>query len=234
MRKGVKRILAIKGEVEEIERRLSENQTIELIRKDAKERLRINETLMALLFKLDSIRGVYAEIRECRKAVIRKAVALQEKVDCLVEDSERKENEFGDVIVECDNSNLGLNSNNSQPETGHTDFTGACEDSPAMEAERVDACDDEKPVAKEIKEVNEVPGAIQMSENNDERRKSSDEIVERMMGENEKLMKVVRQLCQRNEMQTHLLTSLMHRVECLEKALVCNKLKKKKKTNHYV
>nr|DAD46208.1 TPA_asm: hypothetical protein HUJ06_004438 [Nelumbo nucifera] len=39
---------------------------------------------MALLFRLDSVRGVDSGVRECRKKVIRKAIALQEKVDAIV------------------------------------------------------------------------------------------------------------------------------------------------------
>ncbi|KAM7497712.1 hypothetical protein LguiA_022126 [Lonicera macranthoides] len=83
VRKSIKRIMAIKKQVEEIERNALEKENMELIRKDAKERLRVNETLMALIFKLDSIRGVSPGIRDCRKAVIKKAVSLQEKVDFI-------------------------------------------------------------------------------------------------------------------------------------------------------
>ncbi|KAM7503043.1 hypothetical protein LguiB_001947 [Lonicera macranthoides] len=83
VRKSIKRIMAIKKRVEEIERNALEKENMELIRKDAKERLRVNETLMALIFKLDSIRGVSPGIRDCRKAVIKKAVSLQEKVDFI-------------------------------------------------------------------------------------------------------------------------------------------------------
>ncbi|KAM7497710.1 hypothetical protein LguiA_022124 [Lonicera macranthoides] len=83
VRKSIKRIMAIKSQVEEIERSILEKENMELIRKDAKERLRVNETLMALIFKLDSIRGFSPGIRDCRKAVIKKAVSLQEKVDFI-------------------------------------------------------------------------------------------------------------------------------------------------------
>lgn len=83
MRKSIKRITAIKSQVEEIERSVLKKETVELIRKDAKERVRVNETLMGLILKLDSIRGVSPGIRDCRKAVIKKAVSLQEKVDLI-------------------------------------------------------------------------------------------------------------------------------------------------------
>ncbi|KAI3793901.1 hypothetical protein L1987_36524 [Smallanthus sonchifolius] len=83
VRKSVRKIASIRDEVTAIERRIDDSDTVNLIRSDAKERLRVNETLMSLLFKLDSIRGVDCGIRDLRKAVTRKAIALQEKVDSI-------------------------------------------------------------------------------------------------------------------------------------------------------
>ncbi|KAK3034701.1 hypothetical protein RJ639_032462 [Escallonia herrerae] len=40
-------------------------------------RVRVNKTLMALLFKLDSVQGVDLGVRDLRKGVIKKAIALQ-------------------------------------------------------------------------------------------------------------------------------------------------------------
>ncbi|KAK4719604.1 hypothetical protein R3W88_017942 [Solanum pinnatisectum] len=84
VRKSVKKIMSIRKEVEDVERKLLCIETAELFCRDERERLRVNETLMSLLFKLDSIRGVDSGVRECRKAVIRKAIYLQEKVDSIV------------------------------------------------------------------------------------------------------------------------------------------------------
>ncbi|GMH15102.1 hypothetical protein Nepgr_016943 [Nepenthes gracilis] len=84
VRKNVKKILAIKREVGEIEKRISERETLELIRRDEKEILKVTETLMALLFRLDSIHAVDDAVRDCRKAVTRKAISLQEMVDSIV------------------------------------------------------------------------------------------------------------------------------------------------------
>lgn len=83
IRKTVKKIASIRNEVYDIERRIDDTEVVSLIRRDAKERLRVNETLMSLLFKLDSIRGVDCGIRDLRKAVTKKAIALQEKVDSI-------------------------------------------------------------------------------------------------------------------------------------------------------
>lgn len=80
----MKRIIEIKKDVDEIERRISMNDTVELIRRNEKEKLKMNEMLMALLFKLDSIRGIDLGVRVCRRSVIKKVIALQERIDSIV------------------------------------------------------------------------------------------------------------------------------------------------------
>ncbi|KAI3900560.1 hypothetical protein MKW92_035637 [Papaver armeniacum] len=81
VRKSMKKILVIKREVDEIQRKLSENEMIGLICSNNKERLKMNEMLMRLLLRLDSIRGVDSGVRDARKSVIRKAIMLQDRVD---------------------------------------------------------------------------------------------------------------------------------------------------------
>lgn len=83
VRKYVRKLDVVRREVEEIERRFCEEETVELMRGDERERLNVNEALMSLLFRLDSVRGVDSGVRELRKKVIRKAIALQEKVDAI-------------------------------------------------------------------------------------------------------------------------------------------------------
>ncbi|KAB2624984.1 BAG family molecular chaperone regulator 5 [Pyrus ussuriensis x Pyrus communis] len=87
VRKSVRKIAAIRVEVGEISKRISKREAVELIRRDAKERLRVNETLMNLLLKLDSVEGVDSGVRDFRRAVIKKAIALQERVDSAVAES---------------------------------------------------------------------------------------------------------------------------------------------------
>ena len=83
VRKSVKKIASVRREVEAIERRISSREIVDLIRRDGKERLRVSEGFMALLLKLDSVRGVDLGVRELRKAAIKKAIALQERVDAI-------------------------------------------------------------------------------------------------------------------------------------------------------
>ncbi|XP_027152594.1 uncharacterized protein LOC113752716 [Coffea eugenioides] len=75
--------MAIKKEVDEIKARIWWSDEVALMKKDGKERLKVNEMLMALLFVLDSVLSVDSGVRNLRKAVIRKVIALQERVDAV-------------------------------------------------------------------------------------------------------------------------------------------------------
>ena len=88
MRKSVKKIAAIRREVDEVERWISREEALELMKKDPKERLRVNEMLMSLLFWLDSVRSVDLGVRDCQKSVIKREIALQEFLDSIVVDGQ--------------------------------------------------------------------------------------------------------------------------------------------------
>ncbi|PKU87371.1 uncharacterized protein LOC110103873 [Dendrobium catenatum] len=77
VRKNARVVRQIAAEVDEMERMLKEEEA--KIRMDARERLRVNEALMALLLRLDTVRGV----REFRKKVIRRVITLQETIDSI-------------------------------------------------------------------------------------------------------------------------------------------------------
>ncbi|KAL2532868.1 putative fasciclin-like arabinogalactan protein 20 [Abeliophyllum distichum] len=62
---------------------LLKSEVVELVRKYERERARMNENLIALLLKLDSIPGIDSGVRDCRKAVIRRSIALQERIDAI-------------------------------------------------------------------------------------------------------------------------------------------------------
>ncbi|XP_075500584.1 uncharacterized protein LOC142539191 [Primulina tabacum] len=83
VRKSVRKIKEIRAQVDEIEARLLRDEVVEMIRGNERERLRMSETLMNLLLRLDGIRGIDLGIRVCRKGVTRKAIALQEKIDAI-------------------------------------------------------------------------------------------------------------------------------------------------------
>ena len=99
----MKKIAATKREVDEVGKRISKKENLESIRSDPKERLRVNETLMSLLFRLDSVRGIDSGVRDCRKSVIKRAIALQEFLDSIVADGQT----LGDVDEATDSSEIG-------------------------------------------------------------------------------------------------------------------------------
>ncbi|KAK4370754.1 hypothetical protein RND71_010229 [Anisodus tanguticus] len=250
VRKSVKKIMSMRKEVEDIERKLLCSETAELIRRDEKERLRVNETLMSLLFKLDSIRGVDNGVRELRKAVIRKAICLQENVDSIVsaanqiaaeeenqynESDELSEpvNETGDIVDSTGNHD------EYEKSTNQSDLLEQSMDVENQTASNYSTNDEKTPVEGELKEVkeesdcpmgecmegSEVGDVVEGVDDENEPR----ELLEKMVEKNEKMMRMMNELCQRNEIQTRMLNSLTQRVDQLEKAFLCDRLKTKKK-----
>ena len=106
VRKSVKKIAAIRREVDEVERRITREEALESMKNDPKERLRVNETLMSLLFRLDSVRGIDSGVRDCRKSVIKRAIALQEFLDSIVADGQTL-TLGGEVDEASDSSEIG-------------------------------------------------------------------------------------------------------------------------------
>ncbi|KAL0357729.1 UNVERIFIED_CONTAM: hypothetical protein Scaly_1458600 [Sesamum calycinum] len=76
-------------------------------------------------------------------------------------------------------------------------------------------------VGEPVESTNEGKGADDNKRNR--------ELLERMVEENEKMMRMMTQLFERNEAQTRMLNALTHRVGMLEKAFVCDRLRRKKK-----
>lgn len=347
VRRSVGRIAAVRREVDEVERRISTAEAAELLRRHERERLKVSETLMSLLFRLDSVRGVDAGVRECRKAVIRRAIALQERVDAIVagqsggpvggrsaEEADveggdaagresvevddrpsgalpplstteavmaRSEGESGPEMAEADHSvdagseshqteetqaepevrtapeadvaakpegehsveaDAGRDREMGQPAADGVDTEAArepeteilasedeitadnytvqstCEgvedavatgtessaDSSAHPRSPIEGIDENAPLGEGAAVESQKP------RKNEERRGwGSEELLERMVEDNEKMMELMAELFERNERQTRLLSSLSQRVERLERAFVCEKLRRKKR-----
>ncbi|KAG8365843.1 hypothetical protein BUALT_Bualt17G0014000 [Buddleja alternifolia] len=224
VRKCMKKMKDIKVEVDKIEERVLKGEVEELIRRDEKERLRMNESLMSLLFKLDSICGLDFGVRACRKAVIRKVIALQERIDAIV------------VLPPnpIDDDDLDGNRENDPPPQSVVDqeAAGDLEDC-------VDIVDVGVDCEVKVSESNCVKDGVDDSIGErvrEKERKGKDdidnkrngELLERMMEDNEKMVSLMTQLFERNETQMRMLNALTHRVELLEKAFVCDKLRKNK------
>ncbi|KAJ6705145.1 BAG DOMAIN CONTAINING PROTEIN EXPRESSED [Salix purpurea] len=329
VRKSMKKILATKRQVDEIEKRILMKETVDVVRRDQKEKLKINEMLMSLLFKLDSVRGVDFGVRDCRKAVIKKAIALQETVDSIdaaapngddtddsvapagekgVDETGEGEEENGIVanaVDELQNSaaeSEAVVSMLADSREAGEEFNGAVENvEMCCEGERNVECDGDVPTSMsdycepervlevvnetvELKEAENDETACQgedgdlekqvdtdgdcvgtnqtesqtdssasLSEGDDDEEEEdsggveiekkgdagevksldestrSKELLEKMVEDNERLMGLMAELFERNEMQTRLLSSLSQRVEQLERAYICDQLRRRKK-----
>lgn len=251
MRKSVNKIVTIKNEVEQTERRIARIETVELIRKDAKERLKINETLMALLLKLDSVRGIDSGVRELRRGVIKKAIALQEKVDALVVTLPHTETE---------NENKADSAKSDGGEiVDHSHPVSPIENPPPenmpieMPIENLVDHDDEEEegycVVKEIvkEECNTMNSKTEVLQKEDEvmddcgkeetggENQAMSEVEEKKNSCEELQSQMMSDLVEKTEMQTRMINSLTHRVAQLEKGLLCDRLRrsnKKKKRQH--
>ncbi|CAE5957253.1 unnamed protein product [Arabidopsis arenosa] len=80
-----KKISSVNREANRVQSIIQRQETVDAIRSDEKERLRMNETLMSLLLKLDSVPGLDPSIREARRKVSRKIVGMQEILDSISE-----------------------------------------------------------------------------------------------------------------------------------------------------
>ncbi|XP_021823211.1 BAG family molecular chaperone regulator 5, mitochondrial [Prunus avium] len=79
-----KTIAAVHSEADEFQRLIQRQETVDAVRSSEREKLTMNEALMRLLLKLDSVRGVDPAVREARRKVSRQIVGLQEIVDAIV------------------------------------------------------------------------------------------------------------------------------------------------------
>ncbi|PWA41377.1 IQ motif, EF-hand binding site, BAG domain protein [Artemisia annua] len=282
VKKSVNKIISIKNQVNEIEKRLQNDvEFVDLLRNDAKERLRVNETLMSLLFKLDSVRGVENGVRELRKSVAKKAVVLQEKVDSIAQSFDHDDDDVSNGDDDVSNSirnkvngedgkevvvddDVSKNEQNSESVEDHViddvnnnncdqeelvmndDVSSNVRNRESLETEQdvkegVEKKCDEDDVSKSCCDhetvVNDEDGVTdegRMKEcggGDDDVSKSccDKEMVEKLMCDNAKMMKLMIQISERNEMQTRMINSLSKRVEQLEKAFMSDKSRRRKK-----
>ncbi|KAJ0469694.1 putative IQ motif, EF-hand binding, BAG domain, BAG domain superfamily [Helianthus annuus] len=241
VRKSVKKIASIRNEVYDIERRIDDMEVVSLIRRDAKERLRVNETLMSLLFKLDSIRGVDCGIRDLRKAVTKKAIALQEKVDSIGQQT-LDSHSPDEIVIPPDN--VGTSTLDQATEAASNSVDDGVENHEVIGDDKdvkevVENCSPVKAAdvigEVEAMETSPVVNRTEFGGKDDdaaEKHNCADYsegnrvILEDLRGDNEKIMKMMSQISERNEMQMRMINSLSRRVEQLEKAEKQRKMKK--------
>ncbi|KAF5728872.1 hypothetical protein HS088_TW21G01026 [Tripterygium wilfordii] len=78
-------ISTVNLEANHLQHLLQMQETVDAVRSSERERLRMNESLMALLLRLDSVRGIDPTVREARRKVSRRIVGMQEILDAVVE-----------------------------------------------------------------------------------------------------------------------------------------------------
>ncbi|KAL7088565.1 hypothetical protein ACP275_13G135100 [Erythranthe tilingii] len=79
----VGKISAVNSEANYWQRIIQRQETVDAVRASERERVKINEALMGLLFRLDSVPGLDPNVRELRRHVSRKIVGLQEILDAV-------------------------------------------------------------------------------------------------------------------------------------------------------
>lgn len=284
VRKNVRVVRRVAAEVDEIEMKIRAEE--EVIRSDGKERLRVSEMLMALLLRLDSVRGV----RDYRKKVIRRVISLQEAVDSIAAKRDEREagvggngapaetleehrtdeeeavrQECGDGISEVRDHTSAegdfetLKSTDVQKEEAEEDDSVVVSIKETLEAkeeapENVRDPMEEKilgnsskcraPLGTEGKtdEEDTTPNPVEEEETCADPSEGSavvdqmpqgpgvKEVMERMIEENERLKRLVAELCERSAQQCRLIGGLAGRVERLEKKMEEKRMKKKSKS----
>ncbi|CAI0627408.1 unnamed protein product [Linum tenue] len=229
VRKSMKRIAGIRSEVNAVEIRIS--GTTDLICRDGKERLKVNETLMSLLFRLDSVPGSDPGVRDFRKRVIKKAIALQEFVDSIADSGfENHESLESAAAIEAEGrggdsvSDCAVQLEISREQTNDDDQAESqwedLQNWTLVEEDDSDGCNASEKQWGDHSEKN--------GDGEKEKRKNT-ELLEKMAGENERMIGMMAALYERNRMQARLLDALSQRVEQLERAFICDKLRRKKR-----
>lgn len=80
-----RKIASVDSEADQLQRLIQRQDTVDAVRTNKLEKLRMNEALMALLLKLDSVPGIDPTVREARRKVTRRIVGLQEILDSVSE-----------------------------------------------------------------------------------------------------------------------------------------------------
>ncbi|KAL2932299.1 BAG family molecular chaperone regulator 5 mitochondrial [Bienertia sinuspersici] len=102
----VKKITTIEAEVDKLEKLIQQQETVDAVRSNEKEKLKINEALMVQLLKLDSIPGFDLGVKQLRRSMSRRIVGLQEVMDGIC--GERVMNGWDGMWRDWDDGFVGL------------------------------------------------------------------------------------------------------------------------------
>ncbi|MED6209931.1 hypothetical protein PIB30_059411 [Stylosanthes scabra] len=233
VRKALRRILGLRVELQNVEAKVYDS-SMEVIRKDQRERVRLSEIIMNLLLKLDSVTVLssWYGVRDCRKSVINKAIALQEMLEA----------DSGSVVEEEEEKKIDVAEEREEEKMEVMDDSGEEDIQCVSETCNIEEKEDEREesVGTSLVEENENENdcVVKDEEEEEEEEKEEErkegkhkEMLEKIMEDNERMMKMMAKLCEKNEMQTQLLTSLSKRVELLERAFACDRMRRTKRRN---
>lgn len=79
------KIASVNSEAKYWQRIIQRQDTVDSVRTSERERIKINEALMGLLLRLDSVPGIDPNVRELRRHVSRRIVGLQEILDAVTD-----------------------------------------------------------------------------------------------------------------------------------------------------
>ncbi|KAF7840558.1 BAG family molecular chaperone regulator 5, mitochondrial [Senna tora] len=97
-----RRIAAVDSEADDLQRLIQRQDTVDAVRSSELEKLRMNEALMSLLLRLDSVPGIDPTVREARRKVSRRIVGLQEILDSVSESKVDEYNWWGGSLKNWD------------------------------------------------------------------------------------------------------------------------------------
>ncbi|CAL0301122.1 unnamed protein product [Lupinus luteus] len=80
-----RKISTVDSEADHLQRIIQRQETVDAVRSSHLEKVKMNEALMGLLLKLDSVPGFDPTVREARRKITRRIVGLQEILDSVSE-----------------------------------------------------------------------------------------------------------------------------------------------------
>ncbi|PWA84023.1 BAG domain-containing protein [Artemisia annua] len=81
----INKIKTVNSKANELQQMIQLQETVDTVQTNNRERIKINEALMKLLFTLDSVPGHDPTVRELRRSVSRRIVGLQDILDSICE-----------------------------------------------------------------------------------------------------------------------------------------------------
>ncbi|KAJ6806764.1 uncharacterized protein M6B38_105415 [Iris pallida] len=217
VRRKVGTVRRIEREVDEIERMIKRDEAS--IRWEEKERIRVNEALMRVLLRLDSVCGV----RDYRRRVIRRVIMMQERVDSLSEaiggreTPENREETMVDQEEAIKEGSLVEGPTKCQETLEFPINAGSSLEELTKTQETLEFGVDDKASRMEV-DWSMVEGCSGLKS-----------MMERMAEENEALKGLMAELCERSALQCDLMRGIMKKVEQLESTVQEMEMRRKKK-----